>query len=402
MQNRLRFLRAEQNWSQAELAERLDVSRQTVNALEVGKYDPSLPLAFKIAQLFRCPIETIFFLEERFMYEKSPYERYAEQIIFFERYTEKAVQAIKLAQEEGAEMGHQFVGTEQILLGLIKQGTGIAGKVLKSMGINLDDARSEVEKIIGRGQQVKGVEFPFTPLAKFALDFSLEESRQLKHDFVGTEHLLLGLLRVTDGVGARVLQILGVNLQELRQQVLREIEIMLPKATSTPIATSHTNQMKNTGYDLGNSPIDFTSGEISARFCALLFSWVEPRKLGHIVGASAGFQLPDGDVVAPKISFFSRERVKRVPRTYPELAPDLVVEIKSAFDKLASLQEKIRRFLDLGAKIGLLIDPDERTVAIYNSSSEFNVFGESDKLTIPTLLPGWELSVFELWPPVFE
>jgi len=133
-----------------------------------------------------------------------------------------------------------------------------------------------------------------------------------------------------------------------------------------------------------------------------LFSWVEPRQLGHIVGSSAGFQLPNGDVVAPLVSFFSRSRLKRVPRTYPELVPELVVEIKSAFDQRASLQEKIRRFLDLGALIGLLIDPDERTVAVYNSSNEFNVLGESDLLTIPALFPGWELLVSELWPPVFD
>ena len=91
-----------------------------------------------------------------------------------------------------------------------------------------------------------------------------------------------------------------------------------------------------------------------------------------------------------------------MPRIYPELVPDLVVEIKSAFDQLASLQEKIRRFLDLGVRIGLLIDPDKRNVTVYSSSSEFNVLGESDKLTIPALLPEWELSVSQLWPPVLD
>jgi DNA-binding XRE family transcriptional regulator/Uma2 family endonuclease len=397
MQNRLRFLRAERNWSQADLAERLGVSRQTVNALELSKYDPSLPLAFKIAELFRRPIETIFFLEERFMYGQSPYERYLEEMIPFERFTARAVQAIKLAQEEGAAMGHQFVGTEQILLGLIREDTGLAAKVLKSVGINIEQTRTEVEKIIGRGQGVKGVEFPFTPRGKLVLDFSLEESRQLEQNFIGTEHLLLGLLRVNGGVAVRVLEILGVDLQELRQQVLEEIKILLKRGTSLS-----TPPIKTTEDDLGSPPIDFISGQISARFCALLFSWVEPRQLGHIVADSAGFRLPDGDIAAPRISFFSRERLKRVPRTYPELVPDLVVEIKSAFDQLASLQAKVRRFLDLGAKIGLLIDPDERTIAVYSSSRDFNLFSESDKLTIPALLPGWELSTSQLWPPLFD
>jgi len=386
MQNRLRILRAERSWSQAELAERLEVSRQTVNALEVGKYDPSLPLAFKIAQLFRCPIETIFFSEETSM-------------SIFERFTAKAKQVIVRAQEEGRRLGYQCVGTEQLLVGLIEEDSGVAAKVLKSVGINLDAARIEVEKIIGRGAGVKGVEFPFTPKAKLVLDSSIEEARRLGHSYIGTEHLLLGSLQITDGVAVRVLQILGVDLQQLRQQVLKEITL---GPTPIQIVTSSSGQMKSGGDNSGDSPTDFTSGEISARFCALLFSWVEPRQLGHIVGSSAGFQLPNGDVVAPLVSFFSRSRLKRVPRTYPELVPELVVEIKSAFDQLASLQEKIRRFLDLGALIGLLIDPDERTVAVYNSSNEFNVLGESDLLTIPALFPGWELLVSELWPPVFD
>jgi Uma2 family endonuclease len=129
---------------------------------------------------------------------------------------------------------------------------------------------------------------------------------------------------------------------------------------------------------------------------------VEPRKLGHIIGSSAGFQLPNGDVFAARISFFSRERLKRVPRTYPELVPDLVVEIKSAFDRLAPLQEKIQRFLDLGARIGLLIDPDAQTVIVHRPIREVTVLGDKDKLTVPELLPEWELAVSELWPPVFD
>ncbi len=317
----------------------------------------------------------------------------------FERFTAKAKQVIVRAQEEGRRLGYQCVGTEQLLVGLIEEDSGVAAKVLKSVGINLDAARIEVEKIIGRGAGVKGVEFPFTPKAKLVLDSSIEEARRLGHSYIGTEHLLLGSLQITDGVAVRVLQILGVDLQQLRQQVLKEITL---GPTPIQIVTSSSGQMKSGGDNSGDSPTDFTSGEISARFCALLFSWVEPRQLGHIVGSSAGFQLPNGDVVAPLVSFFSRSRLKRVPRTYPELVPELVVEIKSAFDQLASLQEKIRRFLDLGALIGLLIDPDERTVAVYNSSNEFNVLGESDLLTIPALFPGWELLVSELWPPVFD
>ncbi|KAI9071902.1 hypothetical protein K1719_046137 [Acacia pycnantha] len=113
----------------------------------------------------------------------------------FERFTEKAIKVIMLAQEEARRLGHNFVGTEQILLGLIGEGTGIAAKVLKSMGINLKDARVEVEKIIGRGSGFVAVEIPFTPRAKRVLELSLEEARQLGHNYIGSEHLLLGLLR---------------------------------------------------------------------------------------------------------------------------------------------------------------------------------------------------------------
>ncbi len=394
MKNRLRILRTDRNWSQAELAERLGVSRQTINALETGKYDPSLPLAIKIAQLFRCPIETIFFFD--------PINPISEGGSMFERFTAKATQVIILAQQEGRLMGHNFVGTEQILLGLIAEDTGIAAKVLKSAGIKLDDARREVEKIIGHGDGTGGLEIPFTPRAKFVLDYALQESRRLRHHYIGTEHLLLGSLRVTDGVAVQVLQILGVDIENLREQVLKEIMPSgidpLLMASSSPSRTDRNDDF------LSESPADFTSGAISARFCGLLFSWVEPRKLGYVLSSSAGFQLPNGDVLAPHICFFSRDRLKGVPRTYPEFLPDLVVEIKSAFDRLISVQGKIMRFLELGVGVALLINPDDRTVAVYNRNTKqiVTMLTDRDKLTIPELLPGWEVPVSELWPSAFN
>jgi ATP-dependent Clp protease ATP-binding subunit ClpC len=139
----------------------------------------------------------------------------------FERFTEKAIKVIMLAQEEARRLGHNFVGTEQILLGLIGEGTGVAAKVLKSMGANLKDARVEVEKIIGRGSGFVAVEIPFTPRAKRVLELSLEEARQLGHNYIGTEHLLLGLIREGEGVAARVLENLSVDLAKVRTQVIR-------------------------------------------------------------------------------------------------------------------------------------------------------------------------------------
>ncbi|KAK6912913.1 Clp, repeat (R) domain [Dillenia turbinata] len=130
-------------------------------------------------------------------------------VAMFERFTEKAIKVIMLAQEEARRLGHNFVGTEQILLGLIGEGTGIAAKVLKSMGINVKDARVEVEKIIGRGSGFIAVEIPFTPRAKRVLELSLEEARQLGHNYIGSEHLLLGLLREGEGVAACVIRMVG-------------------------------------------------------------------------------------------------------------------------------------------------------------------------------------------------
>ena len=139
----------------------------------------------------------------------------------FERFTEKAIKVIMLAQEEARRLGHNFVGTEQILLGLIGEGTGVAAKALKSMGVNLKDARAEVEKIIGRGSGFVAVEIPFTPRAKRVLELSWDEARQLGHNYIGTEHLLLGLIREGEGVAARVLENLSVDLNKVRTNVVK-------------------------------------------------------------------------------------------------------------------------------------------------------------------------------------
>ena len=150
----------------------------------------------------------------------------------FERFTEKAIKVIMLAQEEARRLGHNFVGTEQVLLGLIGEGTGVAAKTLKSMGVNLKDARAEVEKIIGRGSGFVAVEIPFTPRAKRVLELSWDEARQLGHNYIGTEHLLLGLIREGEGVAARVLENLGVDLNKVRSNVIKMLGESKPQATA--------------------------------------------------------------------------------------------------------------------------------------------------------------------------
>ena len=151
----------------------------------------------------------------------------------FERFTEKAIKVIMLALEEARRLGHNFVGTEQVLLGLIGEGTGVAAKTLKSMGVTLKDARAEVEKIIGRGSGFVAVEIPFTPRAKRVLELSWDEARQLGHNYIGTEHLLLGLIREGEGVAARVLENLGVDLNKIRSNVVKMLGESKPQTVSS-------------------------------------------------------------------------------------------------------------------------------------------------------------------------
>ena len=168
----------------------------------------------------------------------------------FERFTEKAIKVIMLAQEEARRLGHNFVGTEQILLGLIGEGTGIGPKVLKSMGVNLKDARVEVEKIIGRGSGFVAVEIPFTPRAKRVLELSLEEARQLGHNYIGTEHLLLGLIREGEGVAARVLENLSVDLSKVRNQIIRSLGENTEVASGSNSSRSKTPTLAEFGTNL--------------------------------------------------------------------------------------------------------------------------------------------------------
>ena len=176
----------------------------------------------------------------------------------FERFTEKAIKVIMLAQEEARRLGHNFVGTEQLLLGLIGEGTGVAAKTLKSMGINLKDARVEVEKIIGRGSGFVAVEIPFTPRAKRVLELSWDEARQLGHNYIGTEHLLLGLIREGEGVAARVLENSGVDLNKIRSNVIKILGESKPQPVSSGGSSSSSSTSKAKTPSLDEFGTDLT------------------------------------------------------------------------------------------------------------------------------------------------
>ena len=148
-------------------------------------------------------------------------------------------------------------------------------------------------------------------------------------------------------------------------------------------------------------PSDIVSSEISSRLIAFLFAWINPRRLGRVFDSAGGFIMPDTNVKAPDVSFVRAARLRQSPRYFGELVPDLVVEIKSQSDRIKPIETKVLKFIELGATVGILIDPDEETVTIYRSTGEPTVLGNGDILTVAELFPGWELPVSELWPPIF-
>jgi len=199
----------------------------------------------------------------------------------FERFTEKAIKVIMLAQEEARRLGHNFVGTEQILLGLIGEGTGIAAKTLKAMGVNLKDARIEVEKIIGRGSGFVAVEIPFTPRAKRVLELSWDEARQLGHNYIGTEHLLLGLIREGEGVATRILENLGVDLNKVRSNVIR---MLGETRTGAPSATSTTSSGRSKTPTLDEFGTNLTQAAQEQRLDPVVGREKEIERLIQILG----------------------------------------------------------------------------------------------------------------------
>jgi ATP-dependent Clp protease ATP-binding subunit ClpA len=139
----------------------------------------------------------------------------------FERFTDRARRVVVHAQEEARRLHHDYLGTEHLLLGLVREGEGVAARALASLGISLEAVRAQVEEIIGQGQSAPTGHIPFTPRAKKVLELSLREAKQLGHNYIGTEHILLGLIREREGVAAQVLLTLGDDLSRVRQQVIQ-------------------------------------------------------------------------------------------------------------------------------------------------------------------------------------
>jgi ATP-dependent Clp protease ATP-binding subunit ClpC len=151
----------------------------------------------------------------------------------FERFTDRARRVVVYAQEEARLLGHNYIGTEHILLGLIREGEGLAAQALDSLGISLEAVRQQTEEIIGHGLDVPEGRIPFTPRAKKVLELALRESLQIGHTYIGTEHILLGLIREGEGVAAQVLARLGADLRRVRVQVIQLLADYAKDASAT-------------------------------------------------------------------------------------------------------------------------------------------------------------------------
>jgi ATP-dependent Clp protease ATP-binding subunit ClpC len=139
----------------------------------------------------------------------------------FDKFTERTRKVLSLAQEEARRLNHNYIGTEHLLLGLVREGDGVAAKVLSNLGVELDRVRGAVESIIGRGDRIVLGDIGLTPRAKKVIELAVDESRRLNHHYIGTEHLLLGLVREGEGIAAGVLESLGVNLEKVRSQTIQ-------------------------------------------------------------------------------------------------------------------------------------------------------------------------------------
>ena len=173
----------------------------------------------------------------------------------FERFTDRARRVVVLAQEEARMLNHNYIGTEHILLGLIHEGEGVAAKSLESLGISLEGVRSQVEEIIGQGQQAPSGHIPFTPRAKKVLELSLREALQLGHNYIGTEHILLGLIREGEGVAAQVLVKLGAELTRVRQQVIQLLSGYQGKETAEAGTGGPRRRVRQPVHVVGARPV---------------------------------------------------------------------------------------------------------------------------------------------------
>ena len=205
----------------------------------------------------------------------------------FERFTDRARRVVVLAQEEARLLNHNYIGTEHILLGLIHEGEGVAAKALESLGISLEAVRNQVEEIIGQGGSSPSGHIPFTPRAKKVLELSLREALQLGHNYIGTEHILLGLIREGEGVAAQVLVKLGADLSRVRQQVIQLLSGYSGSGSGSDSSGSSSGSGDKAGATAGGSGGGDQSGSLVLdQFGRNLTQAAREKALDPVIGRS--------------------------------------------------------------------------------------------------------------------
>jgi ATP-dependent Clp protease ATP-binding subunit ClpA len=243
-------------------AKRMDSDSVDTEHLLLGLLQVTECDAMQILQSFDVPLEKVRVRAQQFTnFKKSfrlkhpsglgiasgdititPQARVTTEHVRFDKFTERARKVLSLAQEEAQRFQHNYIGTEHLLLGLVREGEGVAAKVLENMGVQLADIRKAVEFIIGRGDRIVLGEIGLTPRAKKVIELAVDEARRLNHHFIGTEHLLLGLVREGEGIAAGVLESLGVNLERVRTNTI----LVLSATGTTTASVSHSYQARRT------------------------------------------------------------------------------------------------------------------------------------------------------------
>jgi Clp amino terminal domain, pathogenicity island component len=278
----------------------------------------------------------------------------------FERFTDRARRVVVLAQEEARTLDHNFIGTEHILLGLIHEKQGVAASALESLGIRLEAVRQQVEQIVGRGEQAPSGHIPFTPRAKKVLEFSLRESQMLGHDYIGTEHILLGLIREGEGVAAQVLVRLGADLNRVRQQVIQVLhanqasEIASPAdvpggprlGRERPVAASDVNAMESRlsaiEQRVGTGPVTADLDEQIAQATREKESAIDSQDFEQ----ARSLRVRERQLLADKTA-----RKQEWEATHPDLA--------SLAEQVQRLSDEVERLRDLLRQHG--IEPEHKT-----------------------------------------
>jgi hypothetical protein len=293
------------------------------------------------------------------------------------KFTHAAMQALDLAQAESRRVHHKVVGTEQILLGLLAEESGLAAQILKSRGVDLENTRREVDRMIEGGFMVDGMEIPLSHTARQSLEIAIDAAFELGHPKVNTGHLLLGLIRQGrqgEAVAVWVLRNLKVDLEKLEQQTRTSLSANIHQEAANSTSFNEKANFAPTGF------LDVTSARIAARLVNRLVSWVDSHQLGQVFSSPVGFQSPSGDILPLGISYIVKDRLPTQTRAYLNTPSDLVIEIKSINRDRLSIQKTIQTLLSLGSKVGIVIDPDDRTVTVYQSEGTVAVLTDEDYL----------------------